>query len=320
MKLASLFVLAAAVAAHAADLKPETAAAFDRYAAATEERIRAQQSRAETFLDLGLAGSPQRRQAEARLRRGEALIHRPEKADSPRPGTSLPGALLHHWIGTIFIPGASMAETLALVQDYDHLAPDYAPEMVRSRLLSRRGDDFRVAMRLRKHKVVTVVLDTEYSVHYGRLDAAHQYSTSRSTEVREIVNADEPGEHAHPPGHDSGFLWRLNSYWRFVEAGDGVFVECEAVSLTRDIPAGLGWLIGPFIESIPRESLEFTLQATRRAVISRKSSQQSAVSSQQAAVSKRQSASSSQQSAASIQRSAFSSQQSAFGKCSDAAG
>ena len=102
--------------------------------------------------------------------------------------------------------------------------------------------------------------------------------------------------------------------------GDGVFVECEAVSLTRDIPAGLGWLIGPFIESIPRESLEFTLQATRRAVISRKSSQQSAVSSQQAAVSKRQSASSSQQSAASIQRSAFSSQQSAFGKCSDAAG
>jgi hypothetical protein len=46
-----------------------------------------------------------------------------------------------------------------------------------------------------------------------------------------------------------------------------VYVQCEAISLTRDIPTGLNWLIAPFIESIPKESLEFTLQATRTAVL-----------------------------------------------------
>jgi hypothetical protein len=70
-----------------------------------------------------------------------------------------------------------------------------------------------------------------------------------------------------PPGKDNGFLWRLNSYWRFFETGRGVYVQCEAVSLTRDIPTGLHWLIAPFIESIPKESLEFTLRSTRTAVL-----------------------------------------------------
>ena len=55
-----------------------------------------------------------------------------------------------------------------------------------------------------------------------------------------------------PPGNDNGFLWRLNSYWRFLEKDNGVYVQCEAISLTRDVPTGLNWLIGPFIESIPK--------------------------------------------------------------------
>ena len=77
---------------------------------------------------------------------------------------------------------------------------------------------------------------------------------------------DEAAERALPPGDDHGFLWRLNSYWRFAETREGVYVQCEAVSLTRDIPTGLGWLVGPFVESIPKESLSFTLQSTRAAV------------------------------------------------------
>ena len=61
-----------------------------------------------------------------------------------------------------------------------------------------------------------------------------------------------------------GYLWRLNSYWRFEERDGGVYLECESVSLTRDIPFGLGWIVGPFVTSLPRESLEFTLQTTRK--------------------------------------------------------
>ena len=154
-----------------------------------------------------------------------------------------------------------------MLQDYDHLPRYYHPEVLASRLLSRRGNDFHISIRLRKHKVVTVVLDTEYDVHYGQLDATHQYGFSRSTRIAEIANAGEPEEHALSEGHDHGFLWRLNTYWRFVQVPDGVFAQCEAISLTRDVPTGLGWMIGPFIQNIPRESLQFTLTATRDAVV-----------------------------------------------------
>lgn len=43
-------------------------------------------------------------------------------------------------------------------------------------------------------------------------------------------------------------------------------MECQAVSLSRDIPWGLDWLIGPIVNDLPRESLANTLLATRTAL------------------------------------------------------
>src|SRR4029077_15554109 len=99
------------------------------------------------------------------------------------------------------------------------------------------------------------------------LDAGRAQSRSYSTRIVEVEHAGESNERAMPAGYDDGFLWRLYSCWRFSEADRGVYVQCEAISLTRDIPTGLHWLIGPFIESIPRESLEFTLWSTRAGVM-----------------------------------------------------
>ena len=223
--------------------RPETVKAFDRYLATAETRIRAEQESTSSFLQVT------DQKAEARLRRGEVLI---EKMDQTPAEVS--GGLIHDWVGTVFLPGASVAQVIAFVRDYNHTAQHYQPEVEASRLLSHTGDDFRVFMRLRKHKIVTVVLDTGYDVHYGRLDADHWFSTSHSTRIDEVG------------GGDHGFLSRLNTYWRFVQVVDGVIVQCEAISLTRDIPSGLGWMIGPFVTSIPRESLEFTMTATRKAV------------------------------------------------------
>lgn len=229
--------------------KPETARAFDRYVALVEARIQAEQRSTGSFLRIHALGGAERQQAETRLRRGEVLIEK--LAQTPE---EVPGGLVHDWVGTALLPGVTIPQVLALVQDYDHLARHYQPEVQGSRLIARAGDDFRVFMRLRKHKVVTVVLDTEYDVHYGRLDAEHWFSVSHSTRIDEAN------------GGDHGFLWRLYSYWRFVDVGGGVMVQCEAVSLTRDIPTGLGWLVGPFVTNIPRESLTFTMEATRKAV------------------------------------------------------
>jgi hypothetical protein len=137
-----------------------------------------------------------------------------------------------------------------------------------SKLISRNGNDFKIEMRLLKKKVITVVLDTYYDVHYTPVDAARWYSRSYSTRIQEVDNAGKPGERLQPAGHDHGFLWKLYTYWRFVERDGGVYVECQAVSLTRDIPTGLGWLIEPIIRQLPKESLVNTLRKTHDALMS----------------------------------------------------
>lgn len=239
----------------------ETERQFDGYIADAESRIARQRNSADSFLQLNSFSGQKREDVIARLKRGETVIDK--RSDRTK---ALRGGLLHDWVGTVFIPGANVEHVLELVRDYDHTARYYSPDVMSSRLISHEGDDMHVFMRLRKHKVVTVVLDTEYDVHYARLDESHQYSSSRSTRVSEVAGPGGANEHDLAKGKDHGFMWRLNTYWAFQQADGGVFVECEAISLTRDIPTGLDWLIGPFVNGIPRESLQFTLEATRKAM------------------------------------------------------
>ena len=252
--------------AGATDLRSEATRGFDRYIRLTEERMAGEVAPGGVFLWTDTQSEPNRSETMARLKRGEVVSERLHTTD-PSGNSSTPGALIHHWVGTVFIPGASLRQVLMLVQDYDHHAGYYKPEVVRAKTLEHSGNDFRVYLRLKKKKVITVVLDTEYAVHYHSLDATRAFSESYSTRVAEISHPDEPDERAAAEGQGEGFMWRLNSYWRFAETNGGVYVQCEAISLTRDIPTGLNWLIGPFIESIPKESLEFILLSTRSAVL-----------------------------------------------------
>lgn len=264
--------------------KLATTQAFDRYVALTEAQIQSELISGQ-FLSIDLLPAQERADASDRLKRGEIIIRRLTTEDSGHK-IEVPDGLIHHWLATAFVPGATLEQTLALVQDYDHQHQFYSPDVQHSRLISRHGDDFHVFLRFRRSKVVTVVLDTEHDVHYTRVDPSHAYSRSVSTRISEVADPGKPSEHEFGLGEDHGFLWRLNSYWRFEEADGGVFIECEAVSLTRDIPTGLGWLVGPFVESVPRESLLFTMTATRKAL--GKPSQQFSVDSSQCKTETRQ--------------------------------
>ena len=259
----AMIALLAMTAAIPAGVAPsaETAKAFDDYVATVEQQIRREESAVGSFVILPPAATAGR---EAAFRGGEVLVE--QRGITP---AEITGGLIHHWVGTVFIPNATVAQVLAIVQDYDHLTRSYAPEVMASRLISRKGDDFHISLRTRDQKVVTVVLDSEYQVHYGRLDVAHQFSISRSVRVSEIADAGSPREHAVGDAESHGYLWRLNSYWKFVQASDGVIVQCEAISLTRIVPTGLGWLIAPLVREIPGESLKATLSATRDAVVAR---------------------------------------------------
>lgn len=254
--------------ARAVQLKPATAQAFDHYVQVTEKRMDSE-LQSGPFLWIDSLPKEQRDEAYAKLKAGEVVTSQLETKEHGKVITA-PNALIHHWIGTAFIPGVTLEQTIALLHDFNDHSKYYQPDVVRSKLLQRQDNDFKVFYRLRKKKIVTVVLDTTYDSQYHQLDAHRAYSKSYSTRIAEVENPGTPKEREKPVGDDSGYMWRLNSYWRYWERDGGVYVQLEAISLTRDIPQGLGWLIRPFIESVPRESLLFTLTRTREALTGKK--------------------------------------------------
>jgi hypothetical protein len=255
MKQIGGIVLAASLGASAwcAELKPQTLQAFEQYIRQAEQRLEGRKN------FLWADESPERSR---RAKQGEAVV----QPAGAKPITEVTDGLVHDWLGTIFIPGVTLEQTLAVVQDYNRHKQLYKPEVVDSRILSRNQNDFRILLRLLKKKVITVVLDTEHDVHYQPVDRTRWRSSSKTTKIAEVENPGKPNERAKPPGTGHGFLWRLNTYWRFEERDGGTWVECEAISLTRDVPTGLGWLIEPIIRDLPKESLENTLKHTRAAL------------------------------------------------------
>ena len=247
---AAFLVLPAA----ATQLKPDTAAAFDQYIRQTEEHLDARKGQ------LWADEAPERAE---RGRTGEVVVQ-PFHA---KPLVNIKDGLIHDWIGTIFLKGVTLERTLGLMQDYDNHERYYRPEVVDARILSHEGNRYRVFMRLLKKQIITVVLDTEHDVEYEHIEGKKWRSASRSSRIAEVENAGKPDEKVLPPGTGQGFLWKLNSYWRFQERDGGTWIECRAISLTRDIPTGLGWLIEPVIRNLPRDSLQHTLEATRAALM-----------------------------------------------------
>jgi hypothetical protein len=174
--------------------------------------------------------------------------------------------LIHDWIGAAFIPGSTVKDVLALLQDYDNHKSVYQPEVVASSLIRHHDNDFQIYLRLLKKKIVTVVLDTDHDVHYHSLDRTRWTCRSYTTRIAEVKDAGSVKERVLPPDTGYGFLWRLYSYWRFQERDSGAYVECRTISLTRDVPFGMGWMVEPIIQKLPRESLMNTLEATRQAL------------------------------------------------------
>lgn len=225
-------------------------ASFNTYVGGVESRLARQHGARESFI---VPVSPQ---DEIRLRRGELIV---EKL-TPSNGADLQGAMLHHWRGTAFAAGAKAADFERLMRDFGAYPQRFSPQVVQAKILKQQGDQFQVVMRVRQRHVITVVMDTSYDVSFGRLDAQHGYSISRSTNISEIGSPGTGKEHTLSVKEEHGFLWRLTTYWSYEERDGGVLMQIESISLTRSIPTGLGWAVGPFVESVPRESLEFTLR------------------------------------------------------------
>jgi hypothetical protein len=253
-----LFGLAAGPACVALEPTPQAASAFNAYVSEVESRLDRQHRSQEGFVVLAAHDS----QSAQRLRKGELVVERL----TPSPEVAMPGAMLHHWRGTVFLAGAKAADLEPILRDFNTYPQHFAPQVLKASSLSQGNDSLQSKMRIRQKHILTVVMDMNFDVIFGRLDPQHEFSSSRSTRVAEIASAGSPSEHALSPADDHGFLWRLNTYWTWEERDGGLYMQIESISMTRSIPRGLGWSLGPFVESVPRESLEFTLRSAENAL------------------------------------------------------
>lgn len=255
--------------AHAAELKPDTVAAFDRYIRATEAQ-HADDLRNGHFLVIDCLPEVSRREIYARLHQGHLYIEQLHTKEDGR-SIQIPRGLVHHWAGVIFMPGAKLPQVLAVLQDYDNHKNVYKPDVRRSKLLERDGNEFKVYLQFYRKSIVTVVLNGNFDVHYTMSGPTQALSQAYSTRIAEVENPDKPNQRELPVGNDHGYLWRLDNYWRIEEKDGGTYLQVESVGLSRSIPAILAWLINPLVRSIPQAVLSNVLNATHRAVAGSKS-------------------------------------------------
>lgn len=235
-----------------------TKQAFQSYIGSFEKRLEAQNASNAHF--LWIDQDPRRRDS---VRKGAIEVQR---VDTPQ----IPGGTLEHWIGGEFIPGVSLGDVIKADQNYAKYATYYAPEILQARVLSKNKNHFKVFYRLKKHEIVTVVLDTTHDVDFIPLSRDRYFVRSRSDDVREVSHYGSSNEKVLPANQGTGFLWSMNSYWRMEQRDGGVYIESDVVTLGRSIPLGLGGLVRSIIDSLARESFTNTLVNKRRAVLAQK--------------------------------------------------
>ena len=244
------------VVSHAAELKQETLRTWDAYVETSNLQMRDRTQRSFLWLDE----SPERM---TRVRNGEILVSSIGQGN-PKP---VPSGLIHHWIGAAFLPNARLEDVLSAARSYDHYKNFYQPAVVDSKSLGTAGDCDKYSMRVvNKEIVAETALDGEYEACYVQVDAKRWYSIGYSTRVQEVQGYGRPDERDLPPGQGSGYVWRLYSITRFEQTDDGVYVELEAMALSRDIPITVRWLAVPIVRNISRNSLLTSLRQLEEAV------------------------------------------------------
>jgi hypothetical protein len=254
---AALLILAASITSKGAELSPETLKAWDAY-------VQNQNARVAEYTDTRpLLWSDQSPDRLRRLHNGETVVA--PFGENPH---RVPKGLIHHWIGAIFLPGARLDDVLSVVRDYGKYKDFYAPNIIESRVFRQTDTEDTFSLRmLNKAVVAKFAVDTDFQGTFRRIDENKWYSISYTTRVREVENYGLPDEHEAPANTGRGLIWRLYSISRFEQRDGGVYVELEAVALSRDVPGALRWLVGPLVRRTSRSAMQVSLQTTGGAVL-----------------------------------------------------
>jgi hypothetical protein len=256
---AGLMMFFALARANAADLKSETVQTWQEYIKTASARNEKHLVQGNVFLSIDEVPG----QA-LRLRSGEITV----SPAGPHVPIKVPSGLIHDWIGAAFIPNVTLDDVLPVVRDYDHYKDFYHPNVIDSKAITagESADQFSMLL-INKAVVAKTALDSDYQSSYARLDGQRWYSTTEATRIQEIADYDTSSPHRLPENEGTGLLWRLHSFTRLEERDGGVYVELEAIALSRDIPVTLRWLVEPIVRQISRASLVTSLQQTQSAVL-----------------------------------------------------
>jgi putative flippase GtrA len=183
-----------------------------------------------------------------------------EAVDIPQGETIAAGSgLIHRWRATVLLRGVTVDRVVDMLMNPG--TPPPQEDVVASRVLARSPNTLRVYLRLMRTSIVTVVYDTEHDVTFDRRSAALATSRSIATKIAEVEGAGTARERELPAADSRGFLWRLNSYWRYAQVRDGVLVELDSLTLSRDVPAIVRPIAAPLISRVARSSVAKTLRA-----------------------------------------------------------
>ncbi len=243
-------------------LKPETKAAWDDYLQAATAAMQARLQPGAHF--LWLDDEPNRAEDVRADVRTKGPYIAPASRDIPR---KVPHGLIHDWLGVDFVPNAKIEDILQVVRDYDHYKEMYRPGVIDS--MSRGTDGMKdlFSMRLANKSVVAkTALDTDCEVSYVRVDDRHWYSISNTNHIRELDKYGSPEQRTLPEDEGTGLIWRLSSITRFEERDGGVYVELEALALSRDIPVAFRLFVTPIVRRVSRDSVATSLRQTKVAV------------------------------------------------------
>ncbi len=246
----------------AAKLQEKTLTAWDVYVRLTEERIKEELNSSTGFLAQDFQAVPKAQMERDAALSGQILVEKMKTLNPRGRKIRVPAGTIHHWRGSVFIPDVELESVLAQVR-YPAQQEDLQEDVLESRILEESEDSLRLYLKLVRSKIVTVTYNTEHLIEYQRHGEGLASSRSIATKVAELEDAGTPSEREKPEGKDHGFLWRMNSYWRYQQVDGGVLVECESLTLSRGVPVILAPFVKPIITDVARESMQRTLSSMR---------------------------------------------------------
>jgi hypothetical protein len=260
IRLAAACIVSLGVAlsvAQAASLKPEAAQAWEDYIESASGGIQERANAPAGFLQIDTTPA-----LAEKVHRGEIVVS-PAAAHIPK---KVPFGLIHDWIGTAFLANTTIKDVVAIVRDYPKYAEVYAPHVLEPKVIStgETVDLFSVVL-MNRSVLSKTALDCDYETTFVRVDDRRMYSITQAKRIQEIADYGTAKQHTLPEGEGAGLIWRLYSVSRFEEREDGLYIETEAMALSRDIPSALRVVVEPIVRRVSREALETALRQTANA-------------------------------------------------------